>query len=171
MKNWMLLFVSTLFLLPVNKLQAIGNTGTTTSTLSATTQKVTTKKTITYRQLKQVREHQLGRKLRFSERVGLRAWVLLGEPDPLAKKRANSNALLGFIFGLSSLFLAGLLAIPGLILSNQALREERLNPGILQGDRLGFAQAGKIISIVTLALLGLVLLLFFAILGMGFAFV
>lgn len=169
MKNWMLLLVGTLFFLPVQKVQAIGSVGTTNSALSVTTQKVSTKKTSTYRQLKQLREQQLGRKLRFSERVGLRALTLLGEPDPLAQKRANSNALLGFIFGLSSLFLVGLLAIPGLILSNQALRAERLNPGILQGDRLGFAQAGKIMSIVTLALLALVLLLFIAILGIGFA--
>jgi hypothetical protein len=141
----------------------------TSATLSKS-QTVKKQKAGAYQHYRKIWEQQLGRKLRFSEKLGLRMLLLTGEPDPLTVRRANSNALLGFIFGVSSFVVFGLLAIPGLILSNQALNEERRYPGILQGDRFGLARAGKIISIVYLSLLALALVIILAYIGAGLLF-
>jgi hypothetical protein len=58
-----------------------------------------------------------------------------------------------------------LFAIPGLILSNKALRAERADPGILQPGNRGIAVAGQITSYVALAVVLILLILIVAILS------
>lgn len=104
-------------------------------------------KRISFKNLRKSTEKKLGRKLKLTERVGL--WYYSHLPqyngDP---KKANDQALLGFIFGICSLVLFPLFAIPGYIISNSALTKEKLSPGILENGNKGLAKAGLILSII-----------------------
>lgn len=111
----------------------------------------------------------LGRKLTLEEKI---SWLLFKkrlvhiEPSDKEKQRANSNAIWGFVLGILGLvgfyFLA---AIPGLILSSQALNAEKTDPGILNGGNRGLAKAGQIMSWIGIALTVLVVIYIAALLG------
>lgn len=100
-----------------------------------------------FKSIRKSAEKKLGRKLKLTERLGL--WYYTHMPqyngDP---KKANDQALLGFIFGICSLVLFPLFAIPGYIISNSALTKEKLSPGILESGNKGLAKAGLILSII-----------------------
>lgn len=110
----------------------------------------------------------LGRKLTLQEKI---SWLIFKkrlpriEPTESEKAHANSNAVLGFVFGLLGLIVFPLLAIPGLILSNKALLAERVDPGILKSGNRGLAVAGQITSYIALALLIIVVILLVAFLS------
>lgn len=120
----------------------------------------------TYQSLKRKFEHQLGRKLKWTERLGLRAVSLM--PDKDATRKANNHALVGFILGISSLVLLPILSIPGFIFSNSALTKEKLNPGTLEGSNKGLAKAGLILSIIGFVYLLLLILYIVVIISAGF---
>jgi len=66
---------------------------------------------------------------------------------------ANRRAVWGFIFGLASVFIFPILAIPGLILSNDALREDRIHPRTLTKTNRTLAFLGKYLSYVGIAII------------------
>jgi hypothetical protein len=68
-------------------------------------------------------------------------------------KSVNRRAVWGFIFGLASVVIFPILAIPGLIFSNDALREERAHPRILTKTNRTLAILGKIFSIIGIAII------------------
>jgi hypothetical protein len=68
-------------------------------------------------------------------------------------RSVNRRAVWGFIFGLASVVIFPLLAIPGLILSNDALREERMHPRILTKTNKTLAYLGKIFSYIGIAIM------------------
>lgn len=74
------------------------------------------------------------------------------------EKSANRRAIWGFIFGCASIVLFPLFCIPGLILSNDAIWEERAHPGILTRRNKTFAYLGKIFSYVGLAIIVIAIL-------------
>ncbi len=119
-----------------------------------------------YQTLKRTMELQLGRKLKWTERLGLRAVSMLPEKDDARK--ANNHALVGFILGVSSLVLLPLLSIPGFIFSSSALTKEKQNPGILEGGNKGLAKAGLILSIIGFVYLLLVILYIVLVISSGF---
>lgn len=69
------------------------------------------------------------------------------------EKSANRRALWGFIFGCASIVLFPLFCIPGLILSNDALWEERMHPGTLTRTNKTLAYLGKIFSWVGIGII------------------
>jgi hypothetical protein len=71
---------------------------------------------------------------------------------------ANRRAVWGFIFGLASVFIFPILAIPGLILSNDALREDRIHPRTLTKTNRTLAFLGKYLSYVGIAIIILAIL-------------
>ena len=73
-------------------------------------------------------------------------------------RAVNRRAVWGFILGLASVVIFPLLAIPGLILSNDALREERMHPRILTKTNKTLAYLGKIFSIIGIAIIILAIL-------------
>lgn len=68
-------------------------------------------------------------------------------------RAVNRRAIWGFIFGLASITIFPLLAIPGVILSNDALREEKMHPRILTKTNKILAYLGKIFSIIGIAII------------------
>ena len=76
------------------------------------------------------------------------------------EKSANRRAIWGFIFGCASILIFPLFCIPGLILSNDALWEERMHPGILTRRNKTFAYLGKIFSYVGIAIIVIALIYF-----------
>ncbi len=120
-----------------------------------------------YQQLKKSLEQSLGRKLKFKERVALRMQSLLPDFDPALQKRANNQALTGFILSCAGLVLFAPLLIPGLIISNSALAKERMNPGILENGNYGLAKAGSIIGYVGLAILLILIFIIVLVLSGG----
>ncbi|HMO31942.1 MAG TPA: DUF4190 domain-containing protein [Lacibacter sp.] len=169
MQTCVLSFFAALLLFVVTDGYANGGNSISPAATAAVQAEKNTKKTTAFRQHKAAWEKQLGRKLRWSERVGLRVLLLAGEPDPELQKKANSNAVLGFAFGLGSLLLLPFFAIPGLIFSNKALRAERATPGILEGDKKGLAKAGKILSIIGIVATFILVLYIFLALLLGLA--
>lgn len=150
MKVASILFIFSFFLFPAANAatEFSFKTPATTTTETPTKAALKNKKKLSYKLLCATTEKKLGRKLKFTEKLGLKFYTSLPEFTPEAKKRANSQALLGFIFGICSLVLIPLVAIPGFIISNNALQTEILNPGILEGGNYGLAKAGKILSII-----------------------
>jgi len=133
-------------------------------------QKETNKITPDYHSLKRNLEQQLGRKLKWSERLGLRALTVHKSFSNEDSRKANNHALVGFILGISSLILLPLLSIPGYMFSNSALIKEKLNPGILEGGNKGLAKAGLILSIIGLVYLLLIILYIIIIFSSGIYF-
>ena len=108
---------------------------------------VKNEKRISFKNFRKATEKKLGRKLKLTERVGLWYYSHLPQYNGDSKK-ANDQALIGFIFGICSLVIFPLLAIPGFILSNSALTKEKITPGILEGGNKGLAKAGLILSVI-----------------------
>jgi hypothetical protein len=119
-----------------------------------------------FKHIRKATEKRLGRKLKLNERIGLWYYTKLTEPDVDGKK-ANNHALIGFIFGICSIVLLPLLAIPGFFLSQSALTQEKLQPGILEGGNKGLAKAGLILSIIGFVYL-LLIIAYFAIIIASF---
>ena len=126
-----------------------------------------TAKKLTYRQSKALLELSLGRKLRLKEKMALRIHSILPDYKSKYDDRANTNALLGFIFALCGLVLLWPLLIPGLILSNKALRSEKENPGSLSRSNKDLAKAGKIISLVGLIIIALAIIIIAIVIASG----
>jgi hypothetical protein len=102
----------------------------------------------------------IGRKLTFKEKIGLlflKAKYKNGIPvDVLEAKKANSSAVLGFLLSILGLFFFPFL-IGGYILSNNVLKQELKNPGLLTPTNKVLAQIGKATPIVW----GILLIIFF----------
>lgn len=101
-----------------------------------------------FRSIRQSVEKKLGRKLTLTERIGLRYYTWHPRYDKEYQRKANNQAITGFVLGVCSLVIFPLLAIPGFLLSNSALRKEKIDPGLLEGGSKGLAKAGQILSIV-----------------------
>lgn len=112
---------------------------------------------LSYRETKKLLESKLHRKLNFKEKLALRFQKTFPKYDYEMQRRANSQALTGFILSVCGLVVIWPLIIPGLIISNSALRKERMNPGILENGNYGLAKAGSIIGYVGIALLVVVI--------------
>jgi len=111
-------------------------------------------------------QEALGRKLSLKEKIG---WYLYKkqfnpeEPTEAAKRKANSNAGLGFALSLVGILAFPLFTIPGLIYSKKALVADKVDPGILTARNYNLATAGKIIGHIGVGLLlaGLVVILIY----------
>jgi Domain of unknown function (DUF4190) len=100
-----------------------------------------------FKHIRKATEKQLGRRLTLKERLGL--WLYKTQtPKELDAKKANNHAILGLVFGICSIVLFPLFSIPGFFFSQSALRQEKLQPGILEGGNKGLAKAGLILSII-----------------------
>jgi hypothetical protein len=100
-----------------------------------------------------------GRKLTLIEKIGLFLLHRNLRTEPLTEaqiKTANSNATLGLVFGILSIIVFPLFAIPGLILSNKAFFTEKVNPNTLTKGSLNAAKAGRITSWIGIGLLALI---------------
>jgi hypothetical protein len=109
-----------------------------------------------------------GRKLTLKEKIGLLLIEKEARSEPLTEaqiKSANSNATLGLVFGILSIVVFPLFAIPGLILSNKAFFAEKVNPNTLTKGSLNAAKAGRITSYVGLGILALTLAFVFIIIA------
>lgn len=126
-----------------------------------------TAKKLTYKQSKALLELALGRKLKLKEKMALRVQSVMPDYKSRYDDRANSNAVLGFIFAICGFVLLWPLLIPGLILSNKTLNIEKANPGSLSGSNKDLAKAGKIISIIGLAIIALAIILIAIIIAGG----
>ncbi len=108
-------------------------------------------------------KQMLGRKLTLKEKIGLqfaRVIYKKGIPiDALEAKKANSNAILGFIFSMLGIFIFPLFAIPAYVLCDNMLHKEKIQPGLLTPTNKILAQIGKITAIVTGILVVLLLLI------------
>lgn len=119
-----------------------------------------------FKDIRKTTEKQLGRKLKLKERLGL--WYYKNKtPKEIDAKKANNHAILGFVFGICSIVLFPLFAIPGFFFSQSALRQEKLQPGILEGGSKALAKAGLILSIVGFVLI-IVYIAYFAFLISSF---
>ncbi|MBP6687823.1 MAG: DUF4190 domain-containing protein [Lacibacter sp.] len=103
------------------------------------------------------------------ERIGLWYYTKFTPETETDQKKANNHALLGFIFGVCSLVIFPLFAIPGFILSKNAMNKEKLSPGILEDGNKGLAKAGFILSIIGFASL-LVFVIYIIVLLGGYGF-
>lgn len=122
---------------------------------------------LSYKAKKMSAEKMLGRKLSFKERMILRLQSALPRYDKELARKANNEALIGFIFSIAGLVLLWPLLIPGLIISSSALRKERIDPGILEKGNYGLAKAGKIIGIIGLAIIAVAIIIIAAVLSSG----
>jgi hypothetical protein len=114
-------------------------------------------------------ETMLQRKLTFKEKV---SWWFAKQKLKLSiddgdKRKANNKAVWGFALGIAGLLIFPLFAIPGLILSNQALSMEREQKGLLNSTNDDLALVGKILSIVGIVLLILVAAFIALVLSVG----
>ncbi len=118
----------------------------------------TKEKHSSFKSFRKATEKKIGRKLGMFERIGLWYYTKLTPEQEVDKKKANSQALTGFILGVCGLIIFPLLAIPGFFFSKSALTKEKLSPGILEGGNKGLAKAGLILSIVGFLYLFLLLI-------------
>jgi hypothetical protein len=81
------------------------------------------------------------------------------------QRKANNQAVAGFVMSIVGWIVFSPLLIVSLIVSSAATRKERENPGILQKGNYGLARAGKILSIIGLVIVVLALFLVFVILS------
>lgn len=114
----------------------------------------------------------LGRKLALREKLGLlfvratyKNGILI---DPIEAKKANTNAILGFMFSMLSILFSILgiyifpfFAIPAYVLCNNMLLKEKKQPGLLTSTNKMLAQIGKITAIVIGILIVLLIALVF----------
>lgn len=103
-----------------------------------------------------------GRKLTLKEKIGYfvaRSKFKKKSPVEPNAREANSNAVLGFVFALSALFILPLFAIPALIFAGKALRHERESPGLLTRGNKSLARAAQVISYVSLVFLLIALII------------
>ena len=112
------------------------------------TEVVKKEKHTSFKSFRKATEKKIGRKLGLFERIGLWYYTKLTPEEEVDRKKANNQALTGFILGVCGLIIFPLLAIPGFFFSKSALAKEKLSPGILEGDNKGLAKAGLILSIV-----------------------
>ena len=112
-----------------------------------------------FKSFRKATEKKIGRKLGLFERIGLWYYTKLTPEQEVDKKKANNQALTGFILGLCSLIILPLLSIPGFFFSNAALTKEKLVPGTLDATNKTLAKVGLILSIIGFAYL-LVLILY-----------
>jgi|GEM_PF-2234630 len=112
-----------------------------------------------FKSFRKATEKKIGRKLGIFERIGLWYYSKLTPEQEVDKKKANNQALTGFILGLCSLIILPLLSIPGFFFSNAALTKEKLAPGTLDATNKTLAKVGLILSIIGFAYL-LVLILY-----------
>lgn len=111
-----------------------------------------------FKSFRKATEKRIGRKLGLFERLGLWYYTKLTPEPEVDQKKANNQALTGFILGLCSLILLPLLSIPGFFFSNAALTKEKLVPGTLDSTNKTLAKVGLILSIVGFVYLILILL-------------
>ncbi len=102
-------------------------------------------------------KNTLGRRLTIKEKIAL-AFIKVrykkGLPiDPALAEKANKNAIFGFVFALLGIFVFPLFIIPAYVLSSNALKKEKEQPGLLTSTNKTLAQISKIISIVYAILL------------------
>ncbi|RXK62097.1 hypothetical protein ESA94_03535 [Lacibacter luteus] len=123
-----------------------------------------------FKSFRKATEKKLGRKLGLFERIGLWYYTTLTPEPEFDAKKANNQALAGFILGVCSLVIFPLLAIPGFFLSKSATTKEKLAPGTLEPTNKSLAKVGLILSIIGIVYL-FVLIIYIAILigayGMG----
>ncbi|MBX9782915.1 MAG: DUF4190 domain-containing protein [Chitinophagaceae bacterium] len=149
MKNVTLLLLLISFLLT----SAAADAGIVVPATTTIIARPETKKTkLTYKETKKLLESKLNRKLSFKEKLALRLQKTFPKYDIELERRANNQAVTGFVLSVCGLVLLWPLVIPGLIISNSALRKERMDPGILDSANYGLAKAGSIIGYVGLAL-------------------
>ncbi len=108
-----------------------------------------------------------GRKLKPKEKLIRRLQKLFPDFSPEMQRKANNQAITGFVMSIVGLFVFSPLLIASLILSSAAIRKERENPGILQKSNYRLARAGKIISIIGLVIFVLTIFLVVIILTAG----
>jgi hypothetical protein len=123
-----------------------------------------------FKSFRKATEKRIGRKLGLFERLGLWYYTKLTPEPEFDKKKANNQALTGFILGLCGLIILPLLSIPGFFFSNAALTKEKLAPGTLDASNKTLAKVGLILSIVgffSLLLVILYILLISAAWGFG----
>jgi hypothetical protein len=97
-------------------------------------------------------EKQLGRRLTGKEKIGLWAVRRLQKVDEAKSKKADSQALIGFLCSLAGIFFIPLFgSIAAVILTSSALKMEKAEPGTLKKNK-DLAQIGFVIGIVGLAL-------------------
>ena len=101
-----------------------------------------------FKSFRKATEKKIGRKLGIFERIGLWYYTKLTPEPEVDKKKANNQALTGFILGLCGLILLPLLSIPGFFFSNAALTKEKLAPGTLDASNKTLAKVGLILSII-----------------------
>lgn len=129
----------------------------TARTETTATTAVKNEKPASFKSIRKATEKKLGRKLKLMERLGLWYYTNLPDTDP-ERKKANNKAILGLAFGIASLVIFPLLAIPGFFFSNAALTREKLEPGILEPGNKSLAKVGLILSIVGFVYLLLIIL-------------
>lgn len=112
-----------------------------------------------FKSFRKATEKKIGRKLSLFERIGLWYYTKITPEPEFDAKKANNQALAGFILGLCSIVILPLLSIPGFFISNAALNKEKLAPGTLESTNKTLAKVGLILSIVGFVYL-LVLLLY-----------
>jgi len=140
-------FLSLFFILEGTAFSSVPSTTVDPTKETTVEPVVKNEKRISFKSIRKATEKKLGRKLKLTERVGL--WYYTHVPQYNGdSKKANNQALIGFIFGICSLVLFPLLAIPGFIISNSALTKEKITPGILEGGNKGLAKAGLILSVI-----------------------
>lgn len=112
-----------------------------------------TEKKPSFKSTRQSAEKKLGRKLKLKETIGLWFYTKLPDYDKDYKRKANNQALTGFVLGLCSIVIFPVIAIPGFFISSAALSKEKIYPGVLEGGNKGLAKAGYILSIIGFILL------------------
>jgi len=160
MKQLLLIFILSCIISPVFASKIIIED--TSSAVISKSNSIVIPNNVTIKQL-------LGRKLTLKEKLALlyaRTTYKKGIPlDTIEAKKANSSAIIGFIFSLLGIFIFPLFAIPAYVLCDNMLRKEKKQPGILTPTSKTLAQIGKITAIVTGVLIVLVILLIFLLLA------
>jgi hypothetical protein len=108
-----------------------------------------------FKQSKAILECTLGRKLKFKEKIALRLQPALLSAKGINEGKANTHAVLGFVFAVAGIIILWPLLIPAFILSKNALIREKENPGVLTPTNLTLAKIGKIASLVGLIILAI----------------
>ncbi len=144
-----------------------GFTSSIVSSIEIVKKETGKKAALSYRESKKILETSFGRKLSFKEKLALRIQTNIPRYETENERRANSQAVTGFILSICGLVLLWPLLIPGFIISNNALAKEQAEPGILKNGNYGLAKAGKIMGIVGLVIVVLAIVIIVALLASG----